>query len=143
VLGQSDAEVAARLRVAVGRLIRYLRHHAVEQLTVSQLSALATLGNGPLRLGELAAAENISPSTLTRIVASLEERGLVARRQDADDRRVIWTELTATGTDLLERMRQERTLYLARRVATLDAPDRAALETALPVLEALASETEP
>lgn len=141
-MGESDAEIAARLRVAVGRLIRYLRQHAVEQLTISQLSALATLSTGPLRLGELAAAENISPSTLTRIVASLEERGLVTRRQDGDDRRVMWTELTPEGTDVLERMRRERTLYLARRVAQLDTRERAALETALPVLEALASDTE-
>lgn len=140
--GQSDSEIAARLRVAVGRLIRYLRQHAVEQLTISQLSALATLSHGPLRLGELAAAENISPSTLTRIVASLEERGLVARRQDDDDRRVTWTELTTKGTEVLEGMRRERTLYLARRVAALDARERAALETALPVLEALASDPE-
>src|SRR5215471_9250869 len=71
---------AARLRVAIARLSRRLRRHVLAGLTPTQLSALATVErSGPLRLGDLAAAEGIAPSTLTRLVTALEERGYVDR----------------------------------------------------------------
>jgi DNA-binding transcriptional ArsR family regulator len=70
----------ARLRVAIARLSRRLRRHELAGLTPTQLSALATVDRaGPLRLGDLAAAEGIAPSTLTRLVTALEERGYVER----------------------------------------------------------------
>src|SRR5215469_8908068 len=70
----------ARLRVAILRLARQLRKHDLADLTPTQLSALATVAHdGPLRLGDLAAAERIAPSTLTRLVSALEERGYVER----------------------------------------------------------------
>ena len=67
---------AARLRVAVLRLSRRLRKHDLAGLTPSQLSTLSCVGkSGPVRLGDLAAAERIAPSTLTRLVNVLEDRG--------------------------------------------------------------------
>ena len=69
---------AARLRIAVLRLSRRLRKHDLAGLTPSQLSTLAYVGaSGPVRLGDLAAAERIAPSTLTRLVNVLESRGYV------------------------------------------------------------------
>ncbi len=137
------AVTAARLRVAIARLTRRLRQHAVENLTISQLSALATVSDsGELRLGDLAAAEGVSPSTLSRLIAGLEERGLVQRRPDEQDRRVAWMSLTPDGHALVARLRQERTLYLAQRVAALPPEERSRLDAALPVLEALAFEPE-
>jgi len=62
-----------RLRVALARLSRRLRRHALAGLTPTQLAALSTVEqSGPLRLGDLAAAEGIAPSTLTRMVVVLE-----------------------------------------------------------------------
>src|SRR6516162_7929014 len=80
-VSQSPAEIdVARLRVAIARLSRWLRRHELAGLTPTQLSALATVDRiGPLRLGDLAAAEGIAPSTLTRLVTVLEERGYVER----------------------------------------------------------------
>ena len=70
----------ARLRMTIARLSRWLRRHELAGLTPTQLSALATVDRiGPLRLGDLAAAEGIAPSTLTRLVTVLEERGYVER----------------------------------------------------------------
>ena len=70
----------ARLRVAIARLSRWLRRHELAGLTPTQLSALSTVDRiGPLRLGDLAAAEKIAPSTLTRLVTVLEESGYVER----------------------------------------------------------------
>jgi len=69
-----------RLRVALARLARRLRKHELAGLTPTQLAALATVErSGPMRLGDLAAAEGIAPSTLTRLVTALEESGLVRR----------------------------------------------------------------
>src|SRR5271156_424458 len=77
-----------RLRVALARLSRRLRRHEMAGLTPSQLAALATVEQvGPLRLGDLAAAEGIAPSTLTRLVAVLEELGYVRRDADPKDAR--------------------------------------------------------
>ncbi|HYB48038.1 MAG TPA: MarR family transcriptional regulator, partial [Streptosporangiaceae bacterium] len=69
-----------RLRVALARLSRRLRRHELAGLTPTQLAALATIGKtGPMRLGDLAAAEGIAPSTLTRLVTALEDSGYVRR----------------------------------------------------------------
>src|SRR5436305_15305255 len=74
-----------RLRVAIARLSRRLRRHELAGLTPTQLAALSTVEqSGPLRLGDLAAAEGIAPSTLTRLVSLLEE--LVYVQRDADPR---------------------------------------------------------
>ena len=63
-----------RLRVALARLSRRLRRHELAGLTPTQLAALATIEKaGPMRLGDLAAAEGIAPSTLTRLVTALED----------------------------------------------------------------------
>jgi DNA-binding MarR family transcriptional regulator len=63
---------AARLRLALMRLSRRLRQEVSAGITPSQLSALARLDRGgPMSLRDLAAAERITPSTLTRVVASL------------------------------------------------------------------------
>ena len=64
----------ARLRLAIGRLSRRLRRHQLAGLTLTQVAALSTVDRtGPLRLSELAAAEGVAPSTLTRLVAALEK----------------------------------------------------------------------
>ncbi len=75
---------ATRLRVAIARLSRRLRRHELAGLTPTQLSALATVeASGPMRLGDVAAAEGIAPSTLTRIVTALEDRAYVERLRGA------------------------------------------------------------
>ena len=137
------AQLAARLRVVVGRLHRQLRRSQVEQLTPSQLAVLVTVeGRGPLRLGELAAIEDVTPPTLSRLVASVEERGLLRRSTESGDRRVAVVELTAKGRRSLQRMRTERTLWLSQRVAGLSPEQRTALASALDALEELVSNVE-
>ena len=73
-----EAELAARLRLAVTRLHRRLRQQQPGDLTPSQASALASVDRlASPTLGELAARESVQPPSLTRIVAALEARGLV------------------------------------------------------------------
>jgi DNA-binding MarR family transcriptional regulator len=129
----------ARLRVAVLRLSRRLRKHDLAGLTPSQLSTLATVGVcGPVRLGDLATAERIAPSTLTRLVNVLEDRGYLLRQPAPDDARAFLVTMTDSGRDVLERIRAEATSLLSEILSTLPADQLAALEAALPALEQLA-----
>jgi DNA-binding MarR family transcriptional regulator len=130
-----------RLRVALARLSRRLRRHALAGLTPTQLAALSTVEHsGPLRLGDLAAAEGIAPSTLTRMVAALEELGYVRRDADPRDARASTVAVTPEGHHTLEQLREEGTALLTQWLRQLDPGQRAALAAALPALEALAEQ---
>jgi DNA-binding MarR family transcriptional regulator len=136
--GQPGVDVA-RLRVAILRLSRRLRKHDLAGLTPSQLSTLSSVGkSGPVRLGDLAAAERIAPSTLTRLVNVLEDRGYLLRQPAPDDARASLVTLTDSGREVLQRIRDEATSLLAEMIATLPPGQLAALDEALPVLEELA-----
>jgi DNA-binding MarR family transcriptional regulator len=139
----ADAELVARLRVAVGRIARKLRQQGSGGLTLTQLSALVTIEQSDsIRLGDLAEREGVAPSTLSRIVATLEDAGLVTRTPDPSDRRSSWMSLTDDGRRRLADVRNERTVLLTHRVAALDADARATLYGALPALEQLAGDIE-
>ena len=133
-----------RLRVAIARVSRSLRRHELAGLTPTQLSALATVEQaGPLRLGDLAAAEKIAPSTLTRLVTVLEERGYVARQPVPGDARASTLLITAEGHAILERIRRESTILLADNLRTLSPEELTALAAALPALERIANVSPP
>lgn len=128
-----------RLRVALARLSRRLRRHQVAGLTPTQLAALATVEQqGPMRLGDLAAAEGIAPSTLTRLVTALEDSGFVQRCADPSDARASTLAITPHGHEIMEQIRSDITLALARSLRELTPDQRVALAAALPVLEQLA-----
>jgi DNA-binding MarR family transcriptional regulator len=138
----ADVETISRLRFATMRLVRLLRQHADPEtgLSQSKLSALGTISrSGPVTLGRLAELERVQPPTMTKIVAELEERGLVVREVDTDDRRVARMSLLPAGEKLLGELRSRKNEYLAARMAELSPRERAALEAALPALEHLAS----
>ena len=129
----------ARLRVAIARVSRRLRRHELAGLTPTQLSALSTVErSGPMRLGDLAAAEGIAPSTLTRLVTALEERGYVERCPVPGDARASTLAIAPEGHAVLERIRQESISLLAGQLRALTPEQLAALSAALPALEQLA-----
>ncbi len=134
----SDEELAARLRLAIGRLHRRFSRLAVGGLTPSQLSVLVTIEQyGPLRLGDLATREVITPPTVTRLVASLQDRELVSRVTDPEDGRAALIEIAPAGRLLLERIRRERTAAIAERLGRLDPATRAQVGSAVELLEYL------
>ncbi|HEY1282484.1 MAG TPA: MarR family transcriptional regulator [Acidimicrobiales bacterium] len=140
---ETEEALAADLRLAVGRLARKLRQVQLGGLSSSQVSALASVERlGPVRLGDLAAAEGVTGPTLTKIVAHLETLGLVTRAADEADRRAARITLTAEGRERLVRIRSDRDAFLEQRLGALDPDARAALATALPLLRALADEGE-
>jgi DNA-binding MarR family transcriptional regulator len=133
----SPANVAP-LRLATLRLARRLRKHAGLGLTPSQQSALTTLERrGSMRVGQLAEREQVSKSTVTRLVARLEDLGLVTRTQDETDGRSWWVSLTDEGSELLANSSQRADEYLARQLAELTPDEQRRLLAALPVLERL------
>ena len=132
------AELAATLRLVIGRLDRRLRQHAIGGLTASQLSALAAIErHEPLPLGKLAKLEGVSPPTLTGIVSRLADRGLVLREQDTADARSTVVSVTEAGHETLAAVRNERTAFLVRRLERLDPADRDRLSEAVGVLAGL------
>jgi DNA-binding MarR family transcriptional regulator len=141
-LSPVDVDTISRLRFATMRLVRLLRQHADPEtgLSPTLISALGTLHrDGPLTLGRLAELERVQPPSMTKTVSQLEERGLVARETDAEDRRVARVRLLPAAEALLDELRTKKNEYLAARMAALDAEERAALEAALPALERLAA----
>ncbi|MBV9284211.1 MAG: MarR family transcriptional regulator [Acidimicrobiia bacterium] len=134
----AEAELAARIRLSVTRLARRLRQQAAAEAEVSpsQVSTLASVDRlGPITLGDLAAVERVQPPTMTRIVAALDEAGLVSREVDQNDRRIARVQTTVAGRKFLERSRGRKEAYLAARIRTLDADDRAILARAAVILE--------
>lgn len=135
----SDAtvETADRLHSAAIHLLRRLRRQDdASGLGAPRLSALSVVVfAGPITLGDLAAAEQVRPPTMTRVVAALEQAGLVRREIDPEDRRIVRIRATAQGTRVMQEGRERRVAELARELATLPERDVAALAKALDVLE--------
>ena len=134
------SELAALLRPSLLRLTRIIRNQRVDMsVTLTQLSAMATLSNrGPMSAGELAGFERVQPPSMTKVLANLEERGLVQRATHPDDRRQAIIAITPAGDELLASERRSRDAWLSQRLAQLSADERALIRNALPVLDKLA-----
>ena len=130
-------ELADRLHSAAIHLLRRLRRQDdASGLAAPQLSALSVIMfGGPITLGDLAAAEQVRPPTITRLVAALEEDGLVERVPSADDRRVVHVRATPRGAKLLQEGRQRRVASLAAALRALPAAERTAIGRAIPAME--------
>jgi DNA-binding MarR family transcriptional regulator len=121
----TDEEVAGRLRIAVNRLQRRLRQESLGGLSPAQASALGSVSrHGSPTLGELAAIEQVQPPTMTRIVASLAETGMVTRLADANDRRSARVRITPAGEQALELMRTRKNAFLLRRLGELSSDEQ-------------------
>ena len=129
--------LAGRLHSAAIHLLRLVRaHDAATGLSAPAASALSVIVfGGPLTLGELAAAEQVRPPTITRLVQGLERRGLVRRERDPRDRRVQRVHATLRGRRVLLAARERRVAALAAALAGLKRADRALLERAVGILE--------
>jgi DNA-binding MarR family transcriptional regulator len=134
-----DTALASSLRLSVVRLNRRLRgQRADTSVTLTQLAALSTLkGQGALTPGELAAYEKVTPPSMTRVLAALEERGLVLRRPHPTDGRQALVELTGAGRELLHGEVRAREAWLARRLADLSDSEREVLRAASTVIDKL------
>src|SRR3954452_7018755 len=136
------AELASQLRPALLRLTRIVRNQRVDMsVTLTQLSAMGTLRkSGPMSAGELAACERVQPPSMTKVLANLEERGLVRRDVHPTDRRQVVLAITPAGAALLDSERRSRDQWLTKRLGTLTTEERALLQRVVPILDKLAEQ---
>lgn len=135
-VGSTSDELADRWHSLAIHLLRRLRREDVKAgLTGPRLSALSVIVfGGPITLGELAAAEQVRPPTMTRLVRALEAEGLVRREKDPADGRVVRLRATPKGENLLGEGRARRVRRLAGPIGELSAAERQALQQAADIL---------
>lgn len=131
--------VADRLHSAAIHLLRRLRRQDLTTgIGPARLSALSVVVfAGPLTLGELAAAEQVKPPTMTRIVAALERGGYLRRTPDPRDRRIVRVHATPQGTRVLQQGRRRRIAFLVEHLHHLAPGEIAALGQAAELIERL------
>jgi len=131
--------IADRLHSAAIHLLRRVRKQDVATGEgPARLSALSVLVfGGPKTLGELAAAEQVKPPTMSRIVAGLARSRLIEITPDPRDGRRLRICATARGTRLLQKGRQLRITYLADHLDRLSADDLAKLGQGVEILKKL------
>ena len=118
-------EAADRFHSAAIHALRHVaREDPASGLSAARLSALSVLVFGGARtLGELAAAEQVRPPTMTHIVAALERAGLVVREGDPSDGRVVRVQASRKGRRVLQQARERRVAELAERLSHLDSSE--------------------
>jgi DNA-binding MarR family transcriptional regulator len=132
---KSSAErlgIADRLHSAAIHLLRRVRGQDESSgLSPARLSALSVVVfGGPVTLGRLASAEQVTAPTMTRLVSALEADGLLSRKDDAVDRRVVWLSATAKGKRILQEGKRRRVQALAAALNALNPDELAVLSEA-------------
>ena len=140
----SRTDLADRLRLTIVRTARRMRQESGTDLSPSLTAALSTVErHGPLIPSELAARERIQRPTATRVLARLEEQGLIERMPDPRDGRSSLVTASKAGRDLLAELRTRKTAFLAARIDSLSAEERATLDRAADILERMLQEDRP
>ncbi len=131
--------VADRLHSAAIQLLRRVRKQDVATGEgPARLSALSVLVFGGAKtLGELAAAEQVKPPTMSRIVAGLARSLLIEVTADRQDARRMRIRATAKGIRLLQKGRKLRIAYLASHLDTLAPEELSKLGEAVEILKRL------
>jgi len=115
------AEAAVRKRVAAE-----LQREGVSPAGFSVLVVLTTAG-GSTELKTLRRRLNWSKANATEVTATLQERGLVRRRRDPSDRRLVVVDLTYSGRELVERLFPEHSDRVTRAFGALDEGEKRSL----------------
>ncbi|GAB2823201.1 MarR family transcriptional regulator [Actinoallomurus bryophytorum] len=133
---RSRAGLAAGLRVSISRLSRRMRAEGGHSLTATQIAALGAVArHEALTPGELAEHEKVQPPSMTRVIAQLEDKGLLTRSPHPTDRRQVILSLTPAGDKLFKEERRRKEAWLAQRLGELTSEERAILRQAAPILE--------
>lgn len=132
-----DDELAARIHAAALHLLRRLaQEDRATGVSPARLSALSVLVfGGPRTIGALAAAEGVTPPTMTRLVAGLVADGLVERLEEPGDRRVVRLQASPTGRATLLAGRDRRVATLGAMLGPLTPKERRRLDQAAAIIE--------
>jgi DNA-binding MarR family transcriptional regulator len=110
----------------------------VAEITLTQLQVLRALRDGPQTLGKLGQANGLSATSVTRIVDRLERRGLVSRRRESEDRRLVQVHLEPAGERLMGEIHVLRGSRIHRAVDAMTGAERRQLTASLRKLVDLA-----
>ena len=131
-----EREVADRLHSAAIHLLRRARRtDPLTGVSPAQLSALSVLMSGPKTLGDLAAAEQVRPPTMSRLVRDMERAGVARKATDRTDARVVRVHATPKGLHALSRGRAMRIEAIERLLKSLDQKELASVERAVGAIE--------
>jgi DNA-binding MarR family transcriptional regulator len=138
--GVTTPELATMLRPLLLRVTRQMRSQRVDSsMTLGELSALNTVSkDGPLTTRDLAAREGVRPPSITKVIAKLEDHGLLVRQAHATDKRQWLLAATEAGKALVEAENRSRAAWLSQRLSTLTQDERMLLLLAVPVLAKIA-----
>jgi DNA-binding MarR family transcriptional regulator len=136
-MSSRSVEAADRFHSAAIHALRHVRREdPATGLSAARLSALSVLVFGGARtLGELAAAEQVRPATMTRIAQSLVQDGYARREADPSDRRVVRLSATARGSRVMQQGRERRVANLARLLGRLSADEVVHIHEAAELVE--------
>ena len=139
---RSPAQVALLIRESITKVNRRLRQtRPLGDMTIAQISAMLSLETaGAMTPRELAEAERVQPPTITRIIARLEERGLIQRTPHPTDGRQVILAPSPAGRQLLAEYQRVRDEWLAQRVSRLSAEERNILHRAAEILTRIAKD---
>ncbi|MFF5264914.1 MarR family transcriptional regulator [Actinomadura viridis] len=136
--------LAEDLRISIARLSRRLRTlrgpgpdgGGAGPLSLTQFAALAAIQrHGSMTPRELADHEKVQPPSMTRVIAFLEEQGLLARSPHPTDGRQVVLSVTDAGGELLQEERRRKEAWLSRRLEELTPEEREILRRAAPILD--------
>lgn len=100
-------------------------------LTLTQVTVLRHLRMGPQTSGRLGELAGLSATSLSRLVDRLERRGLVSRRRDDEDRRMVEVHLEPAGERLLGEAKVFKGSALHRAVEAMSSEERRKLTASL------------
>lgn len=115
-------------------VLRHMRHWPGGRLSLVHLNVLLTLRDEPLPMGSLAEAMDVSQASVTGIVDRMEQRGLVERQRDEDDRRIVRVALTDEGRRLIGLLADQRREHLAQLIDDLTTEEIAGFLTGVRAL---------
>jgi len=127
--------IARELLPRTSLIARLLLRSATTGLSRAEAGVISALGDGPLRVTELAASQALAQPTVTQLVGRLEDRGLVGRARDPVDGRVVLVSATAAGRDALEALRREYRALLRDQLAGHSDEDVRALAAAVDLIQ--------
>jgi DNA-binding MarR family transcriptional regulator len=115
---------------------------ALPEIGFTAMAALSMLDSyGPRRITELAVDEGISQPSMTAMVSRLERKGLVERRRDPSDGRIVLVAITDAGREMLRRRRAGRVAFLSSLIGALDPAGQRALAEAAPAFRHMTDHT--
>ncbi|MCY8515334.1 MarR family winged helix-turn-helix transcriptional regulator [Bacillus atrophaeus] len=118
-------QVMSDIQLSLQTLFQKIQPEMVESMekqgvTPAQLFVLASLKkHGSCKISEIAERMEVKPSAVTLMVDRLEQKNLVVRKHDTEDRRVINISLTAEGDKKFEDILTGRKAILARYLSFL------------------------